>query len=465
MQRSALQNQPLKFCTYIKYFLCMAATLMFCTTGLSKNAFANKKYASIVIDADSGVVLHERHADKKRHPASLTKVMTLMLLFDAINEGRVGLRDRIKISRYAASMVPSKIGLPVGSSIRVKDAIYALVTKSANDVAVAMAEHLGGSEKNFAKMMTAKARSMGMRQTTFRNASGLHHPKQISTARDMAKMARALIHNYPRQYKYFSRQYFTYRGKTYRNHNRLLGKYKGMDGLKTGYIGASGFNLVASAVRGNNRIIGVVFGGRTTKTRNNHMVNLLDAGFEKMGSLKVAMFDNVPKPKKKPAILRAIASLNSIAPANGQERWANLNTSLQNGMFSKIVGEGDIDSAASKRIETGLIAIAAHKGDKRINFAQKSGLKAQPIRAVVPRNDNLWSIQIGAFASRGQTDKAINKAFKTLPQQLQSSRPIIVPMKKDNTWLFRGRLQGYTESQARAACRYLSDCIPIEPRS
>ncbi|MFP4312918.1 MAG: serine hydrolase [Alphaproteobacteria bacterium] len=442
--------------------LLMCLTLLFCP----QQAHANKKYASIVIDADSGVVLHERHADKKRYPASLTKVMTLILLFDAIDEGRVGLRDRIKISRHAASMVPSKLDLPVGSSIRVKDAIYALVTKSANDVAVAIAEHLGGTEYNFAKMMTAKARSMGMKDTVFRNASGLHHPRQVSTARDMAKMARKLIYYYPSEYKYFSRQYFTYLGKSYHNHNRLLGKYKGMDGLKTGYVAASGFNLIASAVRSDHRIIGVVFGGRSTRTRNNHMANLLDAGFEKLGSFKISAFDVVPKPAKKPAILRAIASLNTIAPANGEagKSWAHLNTSLQNGMFSRIVGEGDIDPSASRRIETGLIAIAAHKGEEH---APLTALSPPPSNhpKTLSANDNNWAIQIGAFASRAQTDKALGLALNQLPDGLRSNQPIIVPMKKDNSWLFRARLQGYTKTQAEAACRYLQECIPVKPRT
>lgn len=458
---------------FYKHIFVLAIVLTFCLSFLPASAHANSKYASIVIDYDSGAVLHERHADAKRHPASITKAMTLMLLFDAINSGRVGERDNIKISRHAASMVPSKLDLPVGSSIRVKDAIMALVTKSANDVAAAIAEHLGGTEANFAKMMTAKAKSIGMKNTNFTNASGLHDPKMVSTARDLAIMTRVMIRDYPNQYDYFSRQYFTYHGTTYRNHNRLLGQYKGMDGLKTGYVAASGFNLAASAVRNNNRIIGVVLGGRTTHTRNAHMVNLLDAGFEKMGSLQVAAFENVPKPPKKPAILRALASLNSISPANGDDKpqqWASLNTSLQSGMFSQIVGEGDFDPAASRRIQTGMMAISAHKGEayvkKEIAAPANSNIKPAHISLrPPPSNDNNWAIQVGAFASRAQTDKAIGAAMHTLPPHLNNGQAIIVPMKKDNVWLFRGRLQGYTKAQAEAACAHLKECIPIEPRS
>lgn len=437
-------------------------------SGSHAQAKTNNKYGSIIIDADSGAVISERYADKSLHPASLTKAMTLMMLFDAIDQGKIGLRDRIIISRHAASMVPSKLDLPVGSSIKVKDAIYALVTKSANDVAAAIAEHVGGTESNFAKMMTKKAHEIGMKKTTFKNASGLHDSKQVTTPRDMAIMARHLIFNYPRHYKYFSTQYFTYNGKTYRNHNRLMESYKGMDGLKTGYINASGFNLVASAVRGEHRLIGVVFGGRTSKTRNSHMENLLDAGFEKVGSLKVMAFNNVPIPSRKPTILRALASLNNLSPATGDDQtsnWASLNTSLQNGMFGEIIGEGDSDPAATKRIETGLIAIAAHNGDHKPSPYMKSlklNAATQP-QKLATINDK-WSIQIGAFASRAQTDRAIADAVKALPAGLNNANSIIVPMKKNNSWLFRGRLNGYTEAQARSACSYLKDCIPIEPR-
>lgn len=446
-----------------------AFILIACFAGVSgAHAKTNTKYGSIVIDADSGAVLSERYADKTLHPASLTKAMTLMMLFDAIDQGKVGLRDRIVISRHAASMVPSKLDLPVGSSIKVKDAIYALVTKSANDVAAAIGEHLAGTESNFAKKMTSKAREIGMKKTTFKNASGLHDKRQVTTPRDMALMARHMIFNYPRHYKYFSTQYFTYLGKTYRNHNRLMETYSGMDGLKTGYINASGFNLVASAVRGEHRLIGVVFGGRSSRTRNSHMENLLDSGFEKVGSLKVMAYNNVPLPSKKPSILRAIASLNNLSPSNGdgqKSNWASLNTSLQNGMFGQIIGEGDSDPAASKRIETGLIAIAAHNGDHQPSPYMKS-LKlnaANHPQKLATINDK-WSIQIGAFASRAQTDRAIADAVKTLPAGLNNANSIIVPMKKNNNWLFRGRLNGYTEAQAKSACTYLKDCIAIEPR-
>ena len=431
------------------------------------HAKTNKKYASIVMDADTGLILHQRYANKSLHPASLTKVMTLLLTFEALEQGRIGLRDRVRISKKAASMVPSKLGLPAGSSIRVQDAIYALVTKSANDVAVALAEHLAGSESNFAKRMTNKARDIGMSRTTFRNASGLHNKRQVSTARDMAKMGRYVINVYPDYYRYFSRKRFSYNGKTYRNHNRLMDSYAGMDGMKTGYIAASGFNLIASAVRKDRRIIAVVFGGRSSKTRNAHMAELLDLGFNKVKNLRIAKA-KVPVPPRKPAIAKAVAALNT---ANGSaERVASMNPLLQQG-FEQLIGEGSSDPASSRRIETGLMAIAAHKGD---TLAMADIQKVRATSKVVPvaysskisvDRKSPWSVQIGAFTSRAATDKALQKTLKSLPSPYSSAQPTIAPLKTAEGWLFRARLSGYTKEEALAACNYIRDCLPVAPQN
>ena len=306
--------------------LCLIIAALCLFTILSPHtahAAKNNKYASFVMDADTGQVLHSRYADKKLHPASLTKAMTLLMAFDAIESGEADYNTRIRISKHAASMVPSKLDLPVGSSIKMKDAIYALVTKSANDVAAAMGEHLAGSEYRFARQMNRKAREIGMTGTNFKNASGLHHKDQVTTARDMAKMADYIIQNYPTYYRFFATKEFTYRGKTYRNHNRLMQTYKGMDGMKTGYINASGFNLVASAKRGNRRLIGVVFGGRTSQSRNAHMAELLDKAFKTPQSkrrdyimARANKIQNAPIPQRKPGIVTAMNTLQAIAP-----RW------------------------------------------------------------------------------------------------------------------------------------------------
>ncbi|HBD51730.1 MAG TPA: D-alanyl-D-alanine carboxypeptidase, partial [Alphaproteobacteria bacterium] len=221
------------------------------------------KYAAIVIEEDSGRVLFARNADKLRYPASLTKIMTLYLLFEDIEAGRLTMKSRIPVSKLAAGRSPSKLYLKPGQSISAEQATYALVTKSANDVATAIAEKLAGTEREFAKRMTRKARALGMSRTTFRNASGLPHSKQRSTARDMARLAIAMRRDFPEYFKYFSTKSFNWKGRKFGNHNKLLSKFSGTDGIKTGYINASGFNLVATVKRNNVRLIGVVFGGKT----------------------------------------------------------------------------------------------------------------------------------------------------------------------------------------------------------
>lgn len=257
-----------------------ALALLAATLFTPAPAFA--KYASLVIDAKTGEVLHEINADTRNYPASLTKMMTLYMLFESLEEGRLRMDDRIMMSRRAARQPPSKLGIKVGKTLSVEDAIRALAIKSANDVAAAVSEHLGGTERQFALLMTAKARALGMKNTTFRNASGLPHRGQLSTARDMSKLARALLMHFPHRYHYFSESKFSYSGKTYKTHNKLLTNYEGTDGIKTGYIRASGFNLVASVKRGERRLIGVVFGAKNSKSRNRHMVKLLDKGWAKV---------------------------------------------------------------------------------------------------------------------------------------------------------------------------------------
>lgn len=243
---------------------------------------AQAKYASIVIDVETGEVLYSRNADTRNYPASLTKMMTLYLTFEALDSGTLRLDQALKVSRRAAGQAPSKLGLAAGSTISVEDAILALVTKSANDIATVLAEALGGTEWEFAVMMTEKARALGMANTTFKNASGLPNRKQLSSARDMGNLAIALMQDFPNYYHYFSVTEFRFNGKTYKNHNNLLANYPGTDGLKTGYIAASGFNVAVSVNREGHRLIGVVFGGKTAKSRDAHMAELLDKSFARL---------------------------------------------------------------------------------------------------------------------------------------------------------------------------------------
>ncbi|WP_265516491.1 D-alanyl-D-alanine carboxypeptidase family protein [Nitratireductor luteus] len=237
----------------------------------------SEKYAAIVIDAHSGKIIYESASNERRYPASLTKMMTLYLLFEALDSGQLTSSSEIPISAFAASRPPSKIGFKPGQSIDVRTAILALCVKSANDVATAVAERLGGSEEHFATMMTAKARELGMRSTTFRNASGLNDPNQITTAHDMGLLAMALRKHFPHHYHFFANRSFSYKGKMIRGHNNLLGSVRGVDGLKTGYIRASGFNVATSAARDGRRIIAVVMGGESAKVRDAHMEELITA--------------------------------------------------------------------------------------------------------------------------------------------------------------------------------------------
>lgn len=238
-------------------------------------AQANAKYAGIVVDVKTGKVLYARNADAARYPASLTKMMTLYVLFEEIEAGRLKLNSRLKISKYAAARPPSKIGLKAGSTISVRNAIGALVTKSANDIATAISENISGSQEAFGRRMTATARRIGMRRTTFHNASGLPDSRQKTTARDMARLGMALQDHFPKQYKYFSMRSFKFNGRKYGNHNRLLGRVKGVDGIKTGYTRASGFNLVTNVRHRDRHIVAVVMGGRTGKSRNAQMQKLI----------------------------------------------------------------------------------------------------------------------------------------------------------------------------------------------
>ncbi|MBM3549916.1 MAG: D-alanyl-D-alanine carboxypeptidase, partial [Alphaproteobacteria bacterium] len=235
----------------------LAAFLAFATSSLAAPppAFINDdRYSSIVVDADSGRVIAATNADQILHPASLTKIMTLYMTFDALKRGQLSLQQQLRVSSHASSMTPSKLGLRPGDSLSTEQAILALVTKSANDAAVVLAEAMEGSESQFGQAMTQRARSLGMHHTYFTNASGLPDTRQVTSARDMAMLALAMLRDHPRQYRYFATTEFTFRGQVHRNHNRLLGSYDGVDGIKTGFINASGFNLVASAQRDGRRV-------------------------------------------------------------------------------------------------------------------------------------------------------------------------------------------------------------------
>jgi len=333
---------------------------------------ASARYASIVIDAKSGKVLHASNPDRRRYPASLTKMMTLYMLFDALDRGKLTLNQRLKVSRRAQGMAPSKLGLKRGQTIKVKDAILALITKSANDVAVVVAEGLGRTEVKFAQMMTKKARAIGMRKTRFRNASGLPNRRQVSTARDMSVLAQHLIDDFPQFYHYFGTQRFSYKRRTFRNHNSLLKNYPGADGIKTGYIRASGFNLVASSKRHGRRLIGVVFGGKSAKSRDRHMRRLFERAFALIPKNQkrrpiATMVKRSDLPKPKTTTTTQVAFRAPVVPSDRVRRWA-----IQVGAFSQSSAARMAAYGAAGRLQGvakhGRVAIVSYGKKQRILY-------------------------------------------------------------------------------------------------
>lgn len=287
-------------------FLLAMATVCMLAFGTPRTGLAqvgSERYSSIVIDAASGTVLSAVSADEYRFPASLTKMMTIYMLFEALRDHRVAFTQAVPVSLYAASMSPTKLGLLPGTYITVEQALLGLVTKSANDAAAALGEMMGGDEERFAQMMTLRARALGMTRTTFRNASGLPDPDQVSTARDLAVLARHLVQDFPDDYTLFSVPSFNFHGREILNHDTMLRTYPGADGIKTGYTELSGHNLVTSAVRGGVRLVGVVLGMRANGERDVHMASLLDDGFERMD---VPVMRRVPPQRLRvPALIAA----------------------------------------------------------------------------------------------------------------------------------------------------------------
>ena len=294
---------------YLSRFLALGLSFAIAITGLSglpaPAQAAQKGFSAIAIDARTGKVLVAREADTPRYPASITKVMTLYVLFEDMKAGRFNKKTRFKVSSKASKQQPSKLGLKPGSTISVDDAIKALVTRSANDVAMVVAENVAGSQAKFADRMNATAKKLGMTKSNFRNPSGLPDRKQVSTARDIATLSLRIQRDFPEYYGYFKMPSFVYKGKTIRTHNKLLGKFEGTDGIKTGYIGAAGYNLTTSAARGNKRLIGVVLGASSGGARNRYMMNMLEPLFKKAtnGSHIALVAGNPPgyKPPKQQA--------------------------------------------------------------------------------------------------------------------------------------------------------------------
>ena len=420
----------------VTFFLaCMALIGALATAAPQAQA---AKYAAIVIEETSGRVLFARNADKARYPASLTKIMTLYLLFEELESGRVSMSTRMPVSRVAASRSPSKLYLRQGQSISVKDAIFALITKSANDVATVVAEKLSGTEREFGKRMTRKARALGMTRTTFRNASGLPNRQQRSTARDMARLAIAIRRDFPQYFDFFSTTSFRWKGQRFNNHNKLLTKYTGTDGIKTGYINASGFNLVATVERAGVRLIGVVFGGRSGRTRDAHMVEILDKSFKRVKPANI-------RAQLTPVRARAASALPKTLPVPPPVPGA-----LPVAPPPRRVRHASIDVALAG--EPAYLEGAPPSPDMALNAGPSQ-----------------WSVQIGSFAKRANAHKAAAQARRATDGVLATTPARLTMVTRGSIPLWRVRFHNLDETQARSACAALfakgRPCMAIEEQS
>jgi len=375
------------------------------------------KFSALIIDVDSGRIMQQVNPDAERFPASLTKMMTLYLAFDALESGRLKLQQPLSVSARAQAQSPSKLGLKAGATIPAEQAILGLVTRSANDAAVVLAEALAGSEDAFAEKMTARAHALGMSRTQFQNASGLPDSEQRTTARDMATLGLALIRDHPRYYPYFSTKKFVYRGQAIKNHNHLLTRYKGTDGIKTGYTSASGFNLVASVRRGDHHVIGVVFGGTSGPARDARMMAMLDNAFADLQG-----------------------SGMTVAMAKARPR-----------------GDGETapsEQATIARMPQQLSVAQGDQEDETSPLAKTAALK----------HSSKWGVQVGAFSKRAPALAHLRQVTEKAPGPLKGALPQVIGAGK----LFRAQLLGLTEARARDACQKLAkarlSCVLMPPK-
>jgi len=396
---------------------------------LAPGSPARAGYASVVVDAGTGEVLHAANSRARVYPASLTKMMTLYMTFQALDRGRLNLGERLYVSKRAAGMTPTKLGLRAGQTISVRDAVLGVVTKSANDAAVVLAEALARSEFRFAVKMTEKAHQLGMNRTRFRNASGLPNKHQLTTARDMARLADALIDTFPHYYAFFQRQRFRYDGDIHHNHNNLLDSYAGTDGLKTGYTRDAGFNLVASVKRHGHRLIGVVMGGQSERSRDRHMMTLLDRAFAEVRERRTV--ELVGPPSEKPS-----RSLR-VADATGGEDAAP-------------TSQGDANARALPTPpDAGRPAAVKRDGDA---FAHQPGN---------------WAVQVGAYSRAQPARLAAMRAAEKVPNLLTGTDVAVTRVKGTSGGIYRARLRGLAQPRAMQACRLLEavgrSCLVIKP--
>jgi D-alanyl-D-alanine carboxypeptidase len=479
-----------------------------------KRSYASESYsppyAAIVVDARNGAVLHQSAADSPRHPASLTKIMTLYLLFERLDSGRITLDTPMEVSDHAASQAPTKLGLKPGSTIRVEDAIKGLVTKSANDAAVVVAETLGGSEEDFARAMTRKAQALGMHHTVYRNASGLPDDEQVTTARDQALLGIAVQERFPKHYRYFSLASFVYRGRAMANHNRLLGRVEGVDGIKTGYTRSSGFNLVTSVKRGAKRIVAVVLGGRSGGARDARMRDLIDTHIAAASTRDVAVAEKIEPQTSEiaprlelatkiesaaKAVLAAAGSTQLLPPPPASDATATITALGSNAPITpvkvktvtvKLVPpKHAVASVAAKPVPPLAKPEAAPQEPARpqetpppaatasgsvlgalpamVAAAKEAAIPAakaeEPlVSTAAPARHSIrhgWIIQVGAYESEAEAKEKLGSAQSKATALLQKTEAYTERTTKGDKTYFRARFAGFDRDRAEAACKRL----------
>ena len=460
----------------LSLLLVAALALTPTTPPLVAQSSENTRYAAIVVDAESGEVLFARHADSRRYPASITKVMTLYLTFEALTEGRVKLDDVITVSRRAASQPPSKLGLAAGQTITLDDAMKATAVRSANDMAMAIAEHVGGSQDRFAAQMTLKARELGMTNTRYVNPNGLPDARQVTTARDLAILARAVMRDYPQYYRYFGLHDWAYNGRDYRNTNGLLRSGDGYDGMKTGYTNASGYNLAASAVRDGRRLITIVLGGRTTASRNAHVAALMDTGFEVERLRRAGQPIQVAQtffeergfgigPDNSGPVQYA-----SVADDEEEETGSGSTSAVSYAALPAAPPQPAEVAPAPSEVRT-VAALLRASGPADMTAAL-NGAGAAPsppaprpsARETVREAAGRWAVQVGAFRDETIARDWLTEVNRRFRSQFTAAERSV---QNAEGW-YRSRFTGMTEQAAQAACATLAErrvtCMVVRPQ-
>ncbi|GEO84160.1 MULTISPECIES: D-alanyl-D-alanine carboxypeptidase [Alphaproteobacteria] len=434
--------------------LLIALSFLMSIVAFSTSAVAGS--AQLLLDARTGEVLASENPDSFNHPASLTKMMTLYMAFEAIRRGELSWNSRVPFSKYAASRPPTKLRVKAGDAITVKEAVLGMIVQSANDAAAAMAEKLGGTESQFAAMMTKRARALGMSNTTFVNASGLPDDRQITTARDMSTLGVALLRDFPQEYKLFNTKSFAFRGRTINGHNNLMYRYKGMDGIKTGYTNASGFNLVSAVTDGKRRVIGVVMGGRSAASRDKVMEKLIAGNIAKASSgtrllasnsTRVGMDlarlgDDIPVPAPRRDAVAAVISLANATPIPA----TRYGTAYANPME---------------------VAAAPVMSDVAALTPQAEIPRARPA-AQAPKAGG-WQIQIAAATSARLAMELLADAKAKIGGALANRDTYTEAVTRDGSTFYRARFTGFSsKSEARSACDQLVknryDCVLMPAR-